>query len=179
MMKIKKGVRVLSFGMILHIISVWSGVILAQGEADREKLINISREMMESAHYCALITIDSTGHSSARMMDPFLPEEDLIVWMGTNINSRKIREIRNNPVVTLYYSDPDGGGYITISGTAELVDDPGEKTGRWKESWESFYSEDKDNYILIKVTPDKVEVLSYKHGITGNQVNWRTPVVEF
>lgn len=147
--------------------------------AERDTLIAVARELMASARYCALITIDSTGYPQARAMEPFPPEDDMTVWFGTKRTSRKVQEIRNNPRVTLYYADCQGDGYLTISGTAQIVDDPEEKARCWRESWESFYPERKKSYILIKVSPKQLDLLSIKHGITGNEETWRIPSIEF
>ncbi|MFQ5771354.1 MAG: hypothetical protein ACE5HX_12510, partial [bacterium] len=80
---------------------------------------------------------------------------------------------------TLYYSDDKGVGYVAIIGTAILVDDPKEKVVWWKKEWDEFYKDQKESYLLIKVIPEKLEILNYKHGILGDTETWRTPSVEF
>ncbi len=169
--------------LLLFSIMTRPGSVLAQEEQiaapERDTLIAVAREQMANIRYCALITVDNSGHPQARIMDPFPPEDGMVVWLGTNPKSRKVREIRNDPRVTLFYADPEGGSYITITGTARLVDHPEAKAGRWKEGWESFYPDRENDYILIKVTPISLDVLSIKHGITGNQETWRTPSINF
>lgn len=147
--------------------------------SDRDSLIAAAREIITTARYCALITIDSTGRPQARAMDPFPPEDDMTIWLGTNSSSRKVKEIRNNSRITLYYADCEGSGYVSIAGIARLVDDEKERTRRWKKEWESFFMGRKDIYALIEVTPVKLEILSYKHGITGDANTWKTPSVSF
>jgi general stress protein 26 len=146
---------------------------------EQDSLVAAAREIMTIARYCGLITVDSTGQPPARAMDPFPAEEDMTIWLGTNSMSRKVKEIRNDSRVTLYYADCEGGGYVSIAGTARLVDDEKEKEKRWKEGWESFFTDQKERYLLIVVTPVKLEILSYKHGITGDATTWRTPSVDF
>ena len=85
---------------------------------DRDTVITVAKEIMLATRYCALITLDEDGHPQARTMDPFLPEEDMVVWFGTNPNSRKVKEIRNNSRTTLYYQAPNGAGYVVIQGHA-------------------------------------------------------------
>jgi predicted pyridoxine 5'-phosphate oxidase superfamily flavin-nucleotide-binding protein len=79
---------------------------------ERDSLIAAALDVMKASRYCVLITVDSAGQPHARAMDPFPPEEVLTIWLGTNSRSRKVREIRDNPRVTLYYADPEGGGYM-------------------------------------------------------------------
>lgn len=145
----------------------------------RDSLLSVAREMMFAARYCALITVDSTGQPHARAMDPFPPDSNMIVWLGTNAYSRKVREIQNDPRVTLYYADPAGEGYVSIIGEAEPVNDPVKKKIWWKDEWLAFYDDPDKGYILIKVTPKQIDVLSYKHDLIGNRETWRIPSISF
>jgi len=69
----------------------------------REKLLAAAREMMISIRYCAAITVDENGRALARTVDPFPPDEKMIVWFATNRNSRKVKQLRRDPRITLYY----------------------------------------------------------------------------
>ncbi len=145
----------------------------------KDSLLTAAKEIMIEAHFCALITLDENGKQQARTMDPFSPEDDFTVWMGTNINSEKVKEIRNNSAVTLYYQSSDGSGYAVILGNAILVQDSVKKAKYWKKEWERFYSENREDYILIKATPVKLEVLNYKRSIEGDSKTWAAPSVDF
>jgi len=146
---------------------------------ERAALIETARQVMAAARYCALITLDSAGHAHARTLDPFPPEENMVVWLGTNPRSRKVAEIRRNPRVTLYYFDREAQAYVSISGIARLVNDPQEKAKRWKDEWKDFYPDRARDYLLIAVTPVKLEVVNVKKGIVGNPHTWKPPSVSF
>ena len=143
------------------------------------KLINAAKEIMISAGICALITLDKEGRPRVRVMDPFIPENNLTVWFGTNLKSRKVNQIKNDPRVTLYYFDSKASGYVMIHGIAQIVDNKNEKENRWKDEWEAFYPNKQENYVLIKVSPKWMEVISYAHGITGDTITWQPPKVLF
>lgn len=143
------------------------------------ELLIAAREVMTSAGTCALITLDQEGRPRVREMDPFLPESDFTVWFGTNPRSRKVAQIKMDPRVTLYYPDTDGSGYVMIHGTAQLVNDEKEKENRWKVEWEPFYPDKPEDYLLIKVTPEWMEVISYTNGILGDPTTWEPPIVKF
>ncbi len=145
----------------------------------RNSIIMAAKEIIKSAGYCALITLDGKGLPNARTMDPFPPEGNFVIWFGTNKKSRKVKEIKGNPNVTLYYAEPGGDGYVVIKGTAEIIDDKNEKEKRWKKEWEAFYPDRNKLYVLIKVTPTDMDVLSYKHGIIGDKLTWRIPHLKF
>jgi general stress protein 26 len=146
---------------------------------NRDSLIAAAREIMGLQTYCALVTVDSTGRPQARTMNPFPPEPDMTVWMATNTRSRKIFEIRNNPHVCLYYADhKEASGYVAISGTAVLVEDQNEKLKRKRAYWDQAFP-DWNTLILIKVIPERIDVLNYKRGFSNDPVTWRTPSIEF
>ena len=146
---------------------------------DRDTLITTARIMMEATRNCALITLNSTGYPDARTMEPFSPDSNMVVWLGTSINSRKVKQIKNDPRVTLYYPAQNAAGYVVIKGQAYIVQDSLKKQIYWKKEWSRFYSEDKSEYTLIKVIPEKLEVIDYQHGIFGDSKTLGVPFVKF
>ncbi len=144
-----------------------------------DSLTAIAREIMMTTRFCALITVDADGQPRVRAMDAFAPESDMTVWFATNPKSRKVEQIKQNPRVTLYYFDAAGASYVSLHGMAKLVDDPAEKAARWKEDWQAFYPDRDQSYLLIEVTPTRLEVLSMKHGIDDDPETWTPPAVEF
>lgn len=141
----------------------------------RAESIAAAREMMQAAGYCALITNGENGYAQAREIDAFPPEDDLTIWIATNAATRKVGQIRKDPRVTLYYQVSSGAGYVTLFGRATIVNDPAEKAKRWKESWASFYDDRNrgDDYLLIKVTPVRLEIVSLAHNIMNDPKTWR------
>ncbi len=147
--------------------------------ANRDSLIAAAREIMAMQTYCALVTVDSTGQPHARTMNPFPPEEDMSVWMATNSRSRKVAEIREHPRVCLYYADhKNATGSVAISGKAILVTDTVEISKRKRAYWDQAFPE-KQYLVLIKVIPDRIEVLNYRRGYVNDPVTWQEPFVEF
>ena len=143
------------------------------------KLVSAAKEIMNGTPTCALISLDNQGRPVARAMDAFAPEADMSVWFGTNPKSRKVSQIKKDPNVSLYYVKSDASGYILIQGIAQIVDDQKKKEKYWKNEWTAFYPNYPDDFLLIKVSPLRMEVVSYTHGITGDSVTWETPHMEF
>ena len=148
---------------------------------DRAAVINIAAGIMERARYCTLITLGDGGHPQARIMDAFPPEGEMVVWMATNARSRKVGEIRKDPRVTLSYFDAKTTSYVTLIGRATLVSDPAEKAKRWKEAWAKLYIDGNrgDDYLLVKVTPVRLEVSAEGEGVKHDPKTWRATVVDF
>src|SRR4029453_11171960 len=134
----------------------------------RAELITAARETMSAARYCALITQDSSGRPQARTLDPFPPDENMVVWLGTNPRSRKVAAIRRNPRVTLYYFDREAQAYVTIYGIARLINDPKAKLKWWKDEWKDFYPDRAKDFLLIRVTPQRLEIVNVKKSIVGD-----------
>ena len=178
-LRIRKGCASVLFLLFIAVAPNIHGQQEKTRGAERERLITAAREIIVAARYCALITLDAAGHPQVRTMDPFAPGQDMVIWLGTNQKSRKVAEIRLNHRVALYYFDATEQSYVTISGIARLVNDPQEKAKRWKDEWKAFYPDRDKNYLLIAVSPDKLEVVSEKKGITGDKVNWDPPLVRF
>ncbi len=145
----------------------------------RAELIAAAREIMAGQTYCALITQDEQGRPQIRTMNPFPPEEDMTVWIATSTLTRKARHMRHDPRVTLYYANHSKAtGYVAITGRAELVDDRAEMIKRKRDYWDSAFPGFK-NLVLIKVTPETMDVLNYSRGALNDPKTWRTPSVEF
>lgn len=142
-------------------------------------LKEIAKEIMVAAKNCALITVDSLGIAHARAMDPFLPEEDFTVWMGTKSQSFKVSQLQQNKQVTLYYFDKENASYVTLQGVASIVNTPKEKEKYWKNEWKDFYKNSNTDYMLIQFTPKTANVISEKHGVFGDSITWGTPIIKF
>jgi general stress protein 26 len=115
-------------------------------------ILEAALAVMGATPFCFLITLDASGQPQARLMEPFPPEPDLTVWMGTNPKTRKIQALRRDERATLAYTDGKGDGYLTLVGRARLVDDPGEKSKHWKPTWKEF-------------TPARIEIISVTYNL--------------
>jgi general stress protein 26 len=149
-----------------------------QADVEESTLVTASREIIRGCSYCAFITVDESGQPQARMMETLPFENIRVAWFGTNKNSRKVREIENNPRVTLFYAAPSGNGYVVLNGTAVIVDDENEKQKHWQEGWDQYYPDREKIFVLIKVNTTSLEVVSYEHGLEGDSVTWRAPNIE-
>ncbi len=145
----------------------------------RDSIISADKEIISSVKYCALITIDSTGCADIRTLNPFPPEDDMSIWMATNSRSRKYNEIKKNPNVTLYYANHSkADGYVAIKGKAVLVNDTTEIMKRKRDYWVQAFPDWK-YLVLIKVIPERLEVINYKRKFNNSDVTWKVPAIDF
>lgn len=142
----------------------------------RDAILTASRTIIKNARYATLVTASAEqGSPDARIIDPFDPEADLTIWFATNPKSRKVQELAKDPHVTLLYFDAPTKGYVTLKGTATLVRDAGAKAARWKDDWMGMYADRNrgDDYLLVRVVPDTLEVVSVALHMINDPATWR------
>jgi general stress protein 26 len=140
--------------------------------------LRVAREMMERSS-CTFVTVNDKSLPYARVMDPLAPDQNFVVWLATNPRSRKVQHVSANPNVVLHYVDQDENGYVSLYGQAELVKDTLEMESHWKPEWDKFYRNKSSDCLLIKVKPTRLEVIDYKHGLSGDPVSWQPTVIVF
>lgn len=146
----------------------------------RAQVIAAAKDIMQAARYCTLITIGPDGQPQARIVDPFLPDSDLTIWIATNPLTRKVPEIRRDPRVTLLYFSPATFEYVTVLGTAMLDTDSLHKAGHWKAEWAALYKDQNrgEDYLLLRVRPSRLEVVSARRGMRNDPKTWRPVMLD-
>ena len=142
----------------------------------REAVLKAAREVIGAARYATLATIDDLGgFPYSRIVDPFAPEPDFSIWIGTNAETRKVQQIGRNPRVSLLFFDAARQHYVAITGSATVVRDAAEKARRFKPEWKDFYKNGSsgDDYVLIKVTPSWLEIVAESLGMKNDPSTWR------
>jgi general stress protein 26 len=163
--------------VLLVLMTCLSGY--AQKPVSRDTILLAAREIIRETTYCGLVTIDSTGQPQTRTMNPFPLSDDFVIWFATSRSSRKIRELRNNPKVSVYFSNHNvAKGYINITGNAEVIDDKDLLISKKRDYWNGIPNW-QDIFVLIKIVPKNIEVINYKHGLNNDPVTFRAPVAEF
>jgi general stress protein 26 len=136
-------------------------------EISIEHALDVTRATIEAAEFCFLITLSESGPPSARVMQPFGPEDDFVIWFGASLESRKVREIERDPRATVGYEYGEEGAYVTLLGTAEIVGDLETRRRCWRESFEAFWSQgpDSDEYVAIRFVPQRIEIMNIERGV--------------
>ena len=171
---ILKSHGLIHFIFVLVIISITSSLMAQElmvkdrPEISRDSLLTIAQTIIDSARSRTLVTVDENGKPQARTMHVFPPEENMVIWLGTSTRSRKVKQIKNNPNVMVFYFDTKGRSYVSVAGKASIVNDPEKKAHYWKKSWIRYYPNPEKDYILIEVTPNRLEICSYKYKLFWN-----------
>jgi general stress protein 26 len=153
--------------------------LISAQEISRDSLISGARDIIKGSPFCALVTIDSTGQPQVRTMNPFPIGDDMVIWFATGRTSRKVGELKNNQKVAVYYSDQsDSRGYVTFNGTAQVIDDKELLKKMKRQYWEGI-PDWQNIFVLIKITPQSMDVINYAKGISGDPKTSRSPRVVF
>ena len=175
----KKTFTLIAIGALLVLSVISAPGLSAQSSVNKDTLLVAAREIISQTTYCALVTVDSTGQPQIRTMNPFPPNDELITWFATARNSRKVREIRNNPKVCVYYADHiSAKGYVNITGKAEVIDDK-ELLVKMKREYWSGMSNWQEIFVLIRIVPETLEVINYKHGLNNAPNTFKAPSMSF
>jgi len=145
---------------------------------DEQKIINLSKKTIKETYFGTLITVDKKGQPRARVMEPFEPDNNFIIWLATNPKSRKVTQLKNNSTATLHYFDKSNLSYVSLMGNAFLVNDDAIKSQKFKDGWDKFYKNQKEDYLLIKFIPYTLELISTSTEFTGDSITWKPHQVQ-
>jgi general stress protein 26 len=172
----KKKIYLIALAIILC-SAIIPSKLNAQSTLSRDTMFVAALEIMHDTHYCAFVTIDSTGQPQVRTMNPFPANNELITWFATARTSRKVKELRHNPKVCIYYADHvSAKGYVNITGIAEVIDDKELLKKMKRDYWEGIPNW-QDIFVLIKIVPKTLEVINYKHGLNNNPDTFKAPSI--
>jgi len=175
-------IKRLHIGFFLFLLTLLSLKGSAQNEQSSfpyDTLMQAAREIIQATSYCALVTIDSTGQPQVRTMNPFPLGDEMVIWFATSRKSRKVKEIKNNPKVCVYYADHNSAkGYVNITGTAVIIDDKELLVKMKRAYWENIPNW-QDRFVLLKITPKTLDVINYSRGISGDPETSRASTIVF
>ena len=66
-------------------------------------------------------------------------DEDSSLWFFMSRKGDPVADVAANPVVNIVYADPGRDSYVSVSGTAEVVDDPAKKEQLWSKLAEAWF----------------------------------------
>ncbi|MBF0706053.1 pyridoxamine 5'-phosphate oxidase family protein [Alkalihalobacillus hwajinpoensis] len=127
-----------------------------QNSENQETIENI-KDLIKDEKVAMLTTISSGGKLMSRPMQTQEVELDREeIWFITKKDTDKYDDIKFNPAVNLAYA---GSSYVSISGTAELVQDNEKKNEYMNKIVEKLLntSADDPDVVLVKVTPEIAE----------------------
>ena len=108
---------------------------------------------------------------------PAALDQPFASWLGTNTSSQKVRHVRRDPKVCLYYTDTATFEGLSLQGTVSEVRDPALRAAVWMEGWEMYYPGGLDggDFTVLHFSPERgryyhgMKVLEFDASIPGIQ----------
>jgi len=116
--------------------------------------------MVEDIRTAMMTTVDDQGNLVSRPMAALQMDEDGTIWFFTKRTSPKVDQIDNNQHrVNLSFSDVSDANYVSISGTADELDDRAKIDELWNPQAKAWFPKGKDDpeLILLKVHTQMAE----------------------
>lgn len=127
---------------------------------DRNEQIKKLRELVKDIEIGMLTTIDEDGTLHSRPMSTNgQVEPDGTLWFFTYASSHKVTEVEQHQQVNVSFSAPSKQRYVSMSGTAQLVQDRNKIQELWKPELKAWFPNELDepDIALLKVNVAKAE----------------------
>ena len=124
-----------------------------------QEAITKLRELINDIDIAMLTTVDDDGTLRSRPMGTQKAEFDGDLWFLTRVDTAKVDEIQRESRVNVSYAKPDKNRYVSVSGTAVLVNDKARIDAFWEPIYKAYFPEGKDDprLRLLKVRVEKAE----------------------
>jgi general stress protein 26 len=148
---------------------------------DLKKLENIEmlRGMIDKSKTAMLttFTVDNGFHS--RPMATAQVDVEGALWFFTNEFSSKVAEVSHDNKVNVTYTNASANTYISINGTATIVDDRGRMQELWDPFIEAFFKDgiDDPKLTLLRVDMNDAEYWDSSAGALGLAFKWLKSVI--
>lgn len=127
-------------------------------EDKRQESIKKLNELIKDVNIAMLTTIDF-GLLRSRPMATQEAEFDGDLWFFTSSETHKTEEIEKDRRVNVSYAAPDSNTYVSVSGTAQIVNDREKIEELWNPIYKAWFPKGLDDptLCLLKVTVEQAE----------------------
>lgn len=124
------------------------------------------QELVNEVNTCMFCTYSGKNELQTRPMASLKIDEAGNIWFMSDKTSKKNSEILNNGKVDLLYSHPSKDNFLSVKGSAEVMQDNKMVDELWTPIAKVWFTEGKDDprISVIKVTPDEAYYWDTKHG---------------
>jgi general stress protein 26 len=140
----------------------------------RREAIERLWELIGDIDFTMLTTHEADGTLRSRPMSTQQTEFDGDLWFLTSLETTKVPEIEANPQVNLSYARPDKQRYVSVSGTAHIIDDRAKLEELWSPIYKVYFPEGKDDpsLRLIRVVVEQAEFWEGPNGLIPTLVGF-------
>ena len=127
-------------------------------------------ELIKDIDICMFVTRADGAVRGRPMSNNGKVEYDGDSWFFSYRDTPKIEEIEADPRVELAYIATEKGTWVSIEGTAEVVEDDARKQELWDHSLEQWFQDgpDDDDLVLLKVSADRIHAWAEGEELVGD-----------
>jgi general stress protein 26 len=127
-------------------------------EDKRQESIEKLKGLIEDIDF-AMLTTHANGKLRSRPMSTQKFDFDGDLWFFTSDQTHKVEEIEKDNEVNVAYSKPEDNTYISVSGTASIVNDRDKIEELWNPILKAWFPKGLDDptLCLLKVTVEEAE----------------------
>lgn len=136
-------------------------------DPDTKKVIDIINDVK-----VAMVTTSAGGRLVSRPLTVMEVQDDGDLWIFTSADAHVLSEIAAEPQVNASFAG--SRRWVSLNGTASVVDDPAKKHELWNPLVEAFIPEgpDSPNAVLVRVASEHAEYWDNPTGFAGVLARW-------
>jgi general stress protein 26 len=135
-------------------------------QADTRKIAKLIKDI----DICMFVTRADGAVRGRPMSNNGNVEYDGDSWFFSYRDTPKVEEIEADPRVELAYIATEKGTWVSIEGTAEVVEDDARKRKLWDKQLEQWFQEgpEDENVVLVKVSADRIHAWADGEELAGD-----------
>lgn len=130
---------------------------MSDSTSDHDDQLSTVRSIMKDVRTCMFVTSADTGDLHAAPMTTQEAEFDGDAWFIAKADSETVRNLTSRPHVNVSYSGSTS--WVSLAGTASVVDDVAKKKDLWNTFTEAWFPEGQDDpsVVVVKVSGDSAQ----------------------
>ena len=135
-------------------------------QADTRKIAKLIKDI----DICMFVTRADGAVRGRPMSNNGKVEFDGDSWFFSYRDTPKVEEIEADPNVQLAYIATEKGTWISVEGTAQVVEDDARKRKLWDKQLEAWFKDgpEDDNVVLLKVSAERIHAWADGEELVGD-----------
>ena len=132
-----------------------------------DAVLEAARAAVAANTWCFAITLAADGTPHARLIQPGPLQEDWSLRFLSDARSRKVRELRRDPRLTLAWQHDAERAYVTLLGRAVVNAEAAAKRAIWRPEMDRFHpgGPQDPNNVIVEFATERLEIYSGARGI--------------
>ena len=133
---------------------------------DRQAVIRKLGELIKDIEFAMFTTVAADGSLRSRPMATQKQDFDGALWFFTRRDSAKVEEVQNEMRANVAYADPDDQRYVSVSGTAQLINDHKKMEELWNPIYKAWFPQGLNDpqIALLRVNVESAEYWDSPNG---------------